>query len=77
MAAKTKVSISLAVVFYTSLTKKIARVHQCNSALRRVVREPRYPGQSVFADMLKAPIGYLAVLLRQRLRNYNPPPGIL
>ena len=74
---RTKVSVSLGVVFYTDLTRKTARVHQCNNVLRRLVKEPRSPGQSAFSDTLKAPIGHMVALLRQRFRNYDPPPGIL
>lgn len=74
---KTKVSISLGVVFYTDLTRKIARVHHCNNAMRGIVKEPRFPGQSTFADSLKAPIGHMVARIKQRLRGYNPPPGIL
>ena len=73
---RSKVSISLGVVFYTDLTRKMARVHQCNNALRRMGREPRYPGQSPVADTLKAPAGYMVTLMKQLLQKYNPPPGM-
>ena len=72
----TKVSISLGVVFYTDLTRKMARVHQCNNALRRIGRDPRYPGQSVLADTVKSPVGHMVTLMKRLLQSYNPPPGL-
>lgn len=65
------VSVSLGVTFYTSHTKKLARVHQYNRALRKYLHWPSVsPGQSPRLNAIKAPIGWLLgvtrhVLLRQ------------
>jgi len=80
------VAISIGVTFYTSATRKAARVHQLNRVLRKCGLSPAYPGESAVSDGIKAPIGRaigagLASLSRimapiGRLRRFaNPPPG--
>lgn len=54
-----RVSISVGVTFYTSATRKAARVHQVNRFLRRCGLSPAYPGDSPALDALKAPVGRL------------------
>ncbi len=54
-----RVSISVGVTFYTSVTRKTARVHQVNRLMRRCGLSPTYPGESPAVDALKAPVGRL------------------
>lgn len=81
-----RVSISIGVTFYTSATRKVARVHQVNRVLRRCGLSPAYPGVSPTADALKAAVGGLVGATRSRLvgmsasaRRFRlvttPPPG--
>jgi hypothetical protein len=72
------VSISIGINFYTSITRRHARVHQFNRLLRRLGIDPSPPGQSEPRDRLKAPFGRAAIgLLRLRRRDYEVPPGVL
>lgn len=60
------VSISLGVTFYTSHTRRLARVHQVNRACRKYLHmSPRYPGVSTRTDGIKAPLGWLVAHVRQ------------
>lgn len=62
------VSVSLGVTFYTSHTRKLARVHQANRALRKYLhRSPRYPGQSPALDAAKSPLGWMLAVTRHFL----------
>lgn len=81
-----RVSISIGVTFYTSVTRKVARVHQVNRVLRRCGLSPAYPGDSPAMDVLKASVGGLVGATRARLvgmtasaRRFKmvttPPPG--
>ena len=68
------VVVSIGVVFYSDVTRRHAYVHAANQLLRRFGLDPRGPGEHVWRDRLKFPLGRLAVALR-RLRGYPPPPG--
>jgi hypothetical protein len=69
------VSISLGVVFYTSLTRHHARVHQCNRMLRQLGLQPLAPGVSAWRDALKAPLGRTLCAYRVRFKGHDAPPG--
>jgi len=81
-----RVSISIGVTFYTSVTRETARIHQVNRLLRKCGLSPAYPGGSPEADALKASVGGLVGATRSRLvgmtasaRRFKPvttpPPG--
>ncbi|WP_436303391.1 JmjC domain-containing protein [Variovorax sp. LjRoot290] len=81
-----RVSISVGVTFYTSVTRMTARVHQVNRVLRRCGLSPAYPGESPAADALKAPVGRLIGAARSSIvkrigpaarfkLSTAPPPG--
>jgi hypothetical protein len=65
------VSVSIGVVFYTSITKRHAYVHACNESLRHRGFDPRPPGQADWLDRLKAPLGRALVAFGRR-RGYKP-----
>jgi hypothetical protein len=67
-----RVSISIGVTFYTSVTRKVARVHQVNRVLRRCGLSPRYPGESPRADAFKASLGGLVGSVRAKLIELDP-----
>ncbi len=69
------VSISIGVVFYTAVTRHLARVHQCNRVLRELGLQPNFPGTSAWRDALKAPIGRAIAASRVRWRSHVAPPG--
>jgi len=69
------VSISLGVNFYTSVTRRTARVHQFNRILRRLGMSPRYPGRSAAVDRIKAPMGRWLAAVRYRRLGGEAPPG--
>lgn len=69
------VSMSLSVVFYTSVTRRHARAHQCNRVLRRAGLNPSFPGQSPWRDRVKAVAGSAVAKTRVRFRDYVLPPG--
>lgn len=62
-----RVSVSIGVTFYTSATRRAARIHQVNRVLRRCGWSPAYPGASPRADALKASLGGLVGATRARL----------
>ncbi|CAN7636019.1 cupin [Variovorax sp. LjRoot130] len=81
-----RVSISIGVTFYTSVTRRTARVYQVNRVLRKCGLSPAYPGESPAADALKASVGGLVGATRSCLvdmtasaRRFKPvttpPPG--
>ncbi|RST47314.1 JmjC domain-containing protein [Variovorax sp. MHTC-1] len=81
-----RVSISIGVTFYTSVTRETARVHQVNRVLRKCGLSPAYPGESPAVDALKAPVGGLVGATRScfvdmtaSARRFKPvttpPPG--
>ena len=62
------VSVSLGVTFYTSHTRKLARVHQTNRVLRKYLRRhPTCPGQSPALDAAKSPLGWMLAVTRHFL----------
>ena len=67
-----RVSISIGVTFYTSFTRKVARVHQVNRVMRRCGLSPRYPGESPGADAFKASLGGLVGSARAKLLGLDP-----
>ncbi|GAA4349561.1 hypothetical protein GCM10023165_36450 [Variovorax defluvii] len=80
------VSISIGVTFYTSVTRKTARIHQANRLLRRCGLSPASPGESPRGDAIKASLGGMIGSARSRLiamsatgkrfkRATAPPPG--
>lgn len=77
------VAISVGVNFYTSITRRTARLHQINRLMRKCGLSPASPGESPGFDAVKAPIGGLVgaarwSLLKLRtpgLRGEPPPPG--
>jgi len=69
------VSVSLGVNFYTSVTRRTARVHQFNRIARRLGMSPSYPGQSPAIDAIKAPLGHWLAAARYRRNHITPPPG--
>jgi len=81
-----RVSISIGVTFYTSVTRQVARVHQVNRVMRRCGWSPRYPGESPRSDAFKASLGGLVGSARAKLIGFGrsarrfklattPPPG--
>ena len=81
-----RVSISIGVTFYTSVTRKTARIHQVNRVLRRCRLQPAYPGESPAVDAFKALLGGLVGATRASLigmsgaarrfeKATTPPPG--
>ena len=78
------VSVSFGVNFYTSATRRAARVHQFNRVLRKGLNlSPAAPGQALVLDILKAPLGQVVgaarrlagTVLRSTRRTAAPPPG--
>lgn len=69
------VSISLGAVFYTSITRRHARAHQCNRIMRHLGMNPAFPGQSAWRDTLKAGIGWAVGKTRAKFRGYKLPLG--
>lgn len=67
------VSISIGVTFYTSVTRRMARVHQVNRLLRKAGMSPVFPGESSTADALKAPVGGMVGMARFSLSRAIAP----
>ncbi|VTU40675.1 hypothetical protein H4CHR_05403 [Variovorax sp. PBS-H4] len=67
------VSISIGVTFYTSVTRKTARVHQVNRLMRKAGMSPAYPGESTTADALKEPVGAVVGMARASLSRAIAP----
>ena len=67
------VSISIGVTFFTSQTRRMARVYQVNRLMRRAGMSPTFPGESAAADMLKAPLGGALGLARSTLSRAIAP----
>ncbi len=64
------VSISIGVVFYTDVTRRMARLHVLNHLLRRLGLTPSAPGSSPGLDALKTPLANGLVWLKKTLRGY-------
>ena len=69
-----KVSISIGIVFYTSVTRKHANIHALNRALRKIGIDPKFPGASPF-DALKYPLGRAMVKFKKAIGRFDPPTG--
>jgi len=67
-----RLSISIGVTFYTSVTRKVARIHQVNRIMRKCGLSPSYPGKSPTADAVKASVGGLVGAARARLVRMAP-----
>ena len=57
------------------VTKRAANVHALNLVLRRLGLNPREPGESVWLDRLKYPIGRTLVWFKKAFRGYKPRVG--
>ena len=68
------ISISIGIVFYTSVTRKHANIHAANRILRKFGMNPKFPGTSAF-DGLKYSLGRAIVGTKKKLRGYEPPTG--
>jgi len=71
------VSVSLGINFYTSVTRRAARVHQLNRVIRRFGMQPTFPGHSPALDAMKAPLGRWLTAARYRRLRLVPPPGVI
>ena len=67
------VSISIGVTFYTSATRRMARVHQVNRLMRKVGMSPAFPGESPIVDAFKAPVGGMVGMARSSLSRAIAP----
>ena len=67
------VSISIGVTFYTSVTRRAARVHQVNRLMRKMGMSPTFPGESAALDALKAPLGMFVGMARSSLSRTIAP----
>ena len=66
------VSISIGVVFYTSVTRRHAQVHAFNEFLRHRGFTPREPGESAGLDRVKALGGRALVWVGKKFLGYKP-----
>lgn len=64
------VSVSIGVVFYTSRTKRMARLHVLNRTLRRLGLEPAAPGARPWLDTLKYPFACALAGFKKHFRGY-------
>lgn len=65
-------SVSLAVVFNSRASKRLANVHAFNTVLRRIGRDPQVEVHPVL-DAIKAPLGRVVIGLKRRFTGYRPP----
>ncbi len=70
------ISISIGVVFYTDVTRRTANVHALNHVLRRLGLSPNPPGESLWLDRLKYPLGRATVWAKKTFRGYKPSMGL-
>ena len=68
-------SITLAVVFYTRNTRKLAYIYSVNKMLRKFGLVPNPPEANKALDLFKYLVGRTMVLLQRALRVYSPPTG--
>lgn len=73
--SKAEVSISIGVNFYTTVTRRHARVHQLNRVLRKWGLHPTPPGLQPLRDRIKEPMGYAVAASRARWFDYTSPPA--
>lgn len=64
------VSISIGVVFYTDLTRRMAHLHILNRFLRSFGLVPRAPGERPWVDALKYPVARALVWFKKSFRGY-------
>ena len=64
------VSVSIGVVFYTSRTRRLARLHVFNRMLRRFGLHPAAPGERPWLDAVKHPLACALVSFKKRFRGY-------
>lgn len=64
------VAVSIGVVFYTSRTRRLARLHVLNHLLRRFGLLPSVPGEKPWLDAVKYPLACALVRLKKRFRGY-------
>lgn len=76
VTADDRVVISIGVVFFTDVTRRAANVHFWNRFLRRLGGHPREPGQSIWLDRLKHPLGRSLMWVAKTFRGYTPRPGM-
>ena len=69
------VSISIGVVFYSSVTRRSAYVHAFNRVLRRMGITPREPNESDTLDRLKFPFGRLTIWAMRLFGSYRAKTG--
>ena len=69
-----RVSISIGIVFYTSVTRKHAHIHALNRTLRKFGMDPKFPGTSSL-DGVKYVAGRTLVTVKKLLRRFDPPTG--
>ncbi len=65
------VSVSIGVVFYTSVTRRRANVHAWNLFLRNRGWTPAPPGRSELLDRLKYPLGKALIWFKQTFRGHK------
>lgn len=70
------VCVSIGVNFYTSRTRRAARVHALNVLLRKLGVDPREPGRLEWLDSIKAPLGRTYVWAKKTFRGYKPKNGL-
>lgn len=73
--AESPYSITLAVVFYTRKTRKLAYIYSVNRLLRKFGFEPKPAEVNKLQDMFKYLIGRILVLSERALKIYSPPAG--
>lgn len=73
--AESPYSITLAVVFYTRNTRRLAYIYSVNRMLRKFGLVPKPPDANKLLDFAKYLIGRVMVLSQRALRVYSPPAG--
>lgn len=73
--AENPYSITLAVVFYTRNTRKLAYIYSVNQLLRKLGFAPKPAEVNKLQDMFKYLIGRILVLSQRALKVYSPPAG--
>ena len=69
------VSISIGVVFYTSMTRRMCHAHAFNRVARRLGIAPRTPRNGNEVETWRAWLGRAIVGLHRRTREWTPPRG--
>lgn len=73
--SETPYSITLAVVFHTRNTRRLAYIYAVNRMLRKFGLVPRSPELHGLLDLAKYSIGRVMVLSQRALRVFSPPTG--